>query len=282
MKKIAVVFGCLFFLLQGSAQTADEIITKYEAVSGGRDKLTGINNLEVFGNLKLDMMGQTMEIPLTLIQEKGKFFRRQVGGIMGMGDSFTMLTDTSGIVYIPPVRGFGGRGPGPDGGFGGGFGSQSEPTIIHMKPDEISSQQYELNCDGPFPDLVNYAAKGSTAELAGTAKVNKAPCFKILLTLKTGQKITYFIDQQNFLVKQMEATGEMAANMTGLGSLMKAVGTSVRKDIKANIIVKEYKAFNGIQFPVKYTLNFGPVESEVENTSIKVNEGIERKWYLVK
>ncbi|HVZ26629.1 MAG TPA: hypothetical protein VG842_11260 [Sediminibacterium sp.] len=281
MKKIAVVLGCFLFFLQGSAQTVDEIIAKYEAVSGGRDKLMAIKNLEIFGNLKLDMMGQSMEIPLTLIQEKGKLFRRQVGGIMGMGDSFTMLTDSSGIVFIPPIRGFGGRGP-DGGGFGGGFGSQSEPTIIRMQPDEINSQQYELNCDGPFPDLVNYAAKGSTAELAGTGKVNKAPCYKVLLTLKTGQKITYYIDQQNFLVKQMEATGEMAANLTGLGSLMKAVGTNVRKDTKASITVKEYKAFEGIQFPVKYTLNFGPVESEVENTTIKVNQGIEAKWYLVR
>ncbi len=295
MKKI---FAGLFLLLAGfsvKAQTADEIIAKYEAAAGSREKLEGIKMLEVISNVKFSVMGQNIDILQTLVREKGKLFRRQVGGIMGMGDSFTMLTDTSGYLFIPGMRSFnGGGGPG-GGGFGGGGGERrivveggagprgdnggNGATLTHMKPEEVSAQQYELDCAGAFPELVNYAAKGHTAVLAGTEKVSKVPCYKIKLTLKTGQVVTYYIDQQTFLVKQMETTGDMAANLTGFRSLMQAYGSNVPKNTKATILVKEWGAFDGVQYPKKFNLSYGPIESEVENGNIQINAGLEEKWY---
>ncbi len=287
MKKI---FAGLFLLFSGFAaqsQTADEIIGKYEAAAGGREKLEAIKMLEVISNVKMSVMGQSIELPQTLVREKGKLFRRQVGGIMGMGDSFTMLTDTSGSLYIPGMRGFGGGG-----GFGGGEGRRdgggrdgggpgggNGATLTAMKPEEVAAQQYELDCAGAFPELVNYAAKGHTVQLAGTEKVSKVPCFKIKMTLKTGQVVTYYIDQQTFLVKQLEATGDMAANLTGFRSLMQAYGSNVPKNTKATIMVKEYGEFKGIKYPTKFTLDYGPISSDVENGNIQINEGLEEKWY---
>ncbi|MBI2284719.1 MAG: hypothetical protein HYU71_13480 [Bacteroidetes bacterium] len=276
MKKIFAGLFLLLGVLQVRSQTVEEILTKYEAAAGGREKLEAIRYLEVLSNVKLGVMGQNIELPLTLVREKGKLFRRQVGGIMGMGDSFTMLTDTSGVIYVPPVRGFGGRG-----GFDG-MQQNNEPTITRMKPEEVSAQQYELDCAGAFGELVNYAAKGHTAELSGTAKVNKVACYKVKLILKTGQTVMYYIDSQTFLVKQVEATGDMALNLTGFGPMMKAFGSRVGKDTRASLQVKEYKEFKGIQYPVKAILSFGPVESELENVTVNINEGLEEKWYHVK
>ncbi len=283
MKKI---MGSLFLLItvfcvQLNAQTVEEILGKYETAAGGREKLEGIKMLEVTSNIKMGVMGQNIDLPLTLVREKGKLFRRQIGGIMGMRDSYTMITDTSGYVYIPAMRGFGG---GDRGGFGGGGGPQigEEPTIIKMKPEDVKAQQYELDCAGAFPELVNFAAKGHSAQLLGTEKVSKVPCFKIKMTLKTGQSIIYFIDTQTFLVKQMEATGDMALNLTGFGSLMKAFGSNIKKDTKSTILIKEYQDFFGVKYPNKLILSFGPVESEVENSSVKINEGLLEKWYHVK
>ncbi len=276
MKKILTSLFVLFSAIAVNAQTVDEILSKYEEAAGGKAKLEGIKTLEVISNLKLGMMGQTIELPLTLVKEKGKLFRRQIGGVMGMGDSFTMVTDTSGCVLIPAMRGFG-RG----GDFGGGLDPQ-QPTITRLTPAEVKAQQYELDCAGSFGELVNYTAKGHKAQLMGTEKVSKVPCFKIKLTLNTGQEVTYFIDSQTFLVKKMEATGDMALNLTGFGSMMKAFGSNVKKDTKATILIKEYQDFSGIQYPSKFVLSFGPVESEVENTSVKVNEGLEDRWYYAK
>ncbi len=268
----------LFLLLVAFAaqsQTADEILLKYENAVGGREKLEEIRYLEVYSTIKMGMMGQSIDIGVTLVREKGKLFRRQLGGIMGMGESFTMVTDTAGYVLIPVMRGFGGGGPGGPGGPGGG----EQPTLLQMKDADVAAQQYELDCAGPFPELVNYAAKGHKAELIGTEKISKVPCYKIKMTLKSGQVVTYYIDTQTYLVKQMEATGEMAANLAGFGSLMKAYGSNLKKDTKATIQIKSYDDFKGIKYPVKLILSFGPVESEVENSSVKINEGLEEKWY---
>ncbi|MBI2274216.1 MAG: hypothetical protein HYU70_10510 [Bacteroidetes bacterium] len=278
MKKLFAGLFLMMLALQLQAQTVEEVLGKYVEAAGGREKLEAIRYLEVLGNVKMGVMGQNIELPLTLVREKGKLFRRQVGGVMGMGDSFTMVTDTSGVIYVPAMRGFGGRG-------GGGFDGMpqgNEPTITRMQPAEVTAQQYELDCAGAFGELVNYAAKGHTAELQGTEKVNKLPCYKVKMTLKTGQTVTYFIDVQTSLVKKVEATGDMALNLTGFGPMMKAFGSRIGKDTKATLLVKEYKEFKGIQYPVKTLLSFGPVETEVENLTVNINEGLEEKWYHVK
>lgn len=278
MKKLFAGLFLMMLALQVQAQTVEEVLGKYVEAAGGREKLEAIRYLEVLSNVKMGVMGQNIELPLTLVREKGKLFRRQVGGVMGMGDSFTMVTDTSGVIYVPAMRGFGGRG-------GGGFDGMpqgNEPTITRMQPAEVTAQQYELDCAGAFGELVNYAAKGHTAELQGTEKVNKLPCYKVKMTLKTGQTVTYFIDVQTSLVKKVEATGDMALNLTGFGPMMKAFGSRIGKDTKATLLVKEYKEFKGIQYPVKTLLSFGPVETEVENLTVNINEGLEEKWYHVK
>ena len=185
-----------------------------------------------------------------------------------MGGRYHLLTDTAGYIFIPAIRGV-------------GEGRQGTPaSIAKINTEELASEQYELDCAGAFGELVNYAAKGHTAELLGSEKINKLPCYKIRMKLKTGQTVTYFIDSQTFLVKQVEATGEMAANLTGFGSMMKAFGRDTRKD-KAVINIKEYQDFNGIKYPVKLTMSLGAVESEVENTTIKVNEALDEKWYKI-
>lgn len=284
MKKISLFLFMVCTASMVNAQTVEEILAKYEAAAGGREKLQSVKQLEVVSNLKMGVMGQSIELPMTLVREKGKLFRRQVGGIMGMGDSFTMVTDTSGCIYIGVNRFRGGGGFG-GGGFGGpppGGGGDNAPTIIPMKQDEIASNQYELDPEGAFPELVNTAAKGHTAQLIGTEKVSKVPCYKVKVTLKSGQAVTYYIDQQTGLVKQVESVGDMAMQLTGFGPMLKSFGSNVKKDTKATIQVKEWGDFKGIKFPTKYILSFGPIESEVESGSVQINEGLEEKWYHVK
>ncbi|MCW3088751.1 MAG: outer rane lipoproteinsorting protein [Sediminibacterium sp.] len=268
MKKI---IGCLFLMIlafSSQAQTAEEIVAKYEAAAGGREKLEAIKTLEVNSTLKMALMGQSIDLPLTLVREKGKLFRRQIGGIMGMGDSYTVITDTAGYVFIPAIRSFGEM--------------QGTPaSVTRIKSEELAAQQYEMDCAGAFAELVNYTAKGHTVELQGTQKVNKVICHKLKLNLKTGQSVIYFIDSQTFLVKQVEAFGEMAANLTGLGSMMKAFGREIKKDMKATMLIKEYQDVNGIKYPLKFSLTLGAVESEVENTTVRINEGVDEKWYRV-
>ncbi len=268
--KQTIVCTFLFFLAQIlNAQTAEAVLAKYEVAAGGKEKLLDVKQLEVMGTVKMGVMGQEIELPITILKEQGKLFRRQLGGIMGMGDTYTIVTDTAGYVFLPAIRGFGDM--------------QGTPaSITKMNTNELSSQQYELDCAGAFAELINYAQKGHSAEIVGTEKINKVPSTKIKLTLKTGQSLLYYFDNNTGLVNKVEATGEMAANLTGFGAMMKMFGSGSNKNMKAEVFYKEYQDIKGIKYPLKYTINLGPVETQVENTTIKVNEGIDAKWYKIK
>jgi hypothetical protein len=266
MKKLLTLILPFLIAFSSSAQTADDIINQYITAAGGKEKLNAIQQIEVMGTIKLGIMGQSIELPVTEVREKNKLFRRQLGGIMGMGDTYTLITDTGGYVYIPSVRGFGDM-PG------------TAASLTKLNADELAAQQYELDCAGAFAHLVDYQAKGHKAELAGAEKVNKQACTKLKLTLKSGQTILYSFDNNTHLVKRVEATGEMAANLTGFGAMMKMFGSGAKRDMKAELIFTTYQQINGIQYPANYTISLGPVETQVENTTIKINEGIDSKWY---
>ncbi len=269
MKQIIVCAFLFFGINMLNAQTVEEVLTKYELAAGGKEKLLGVKQLEVMGTVKMGVMGQVIELPITVLREQGKLFRRQLGGIMGMGDTYTIVTDTGGYVFIPSIRGFGDM-PG------------TAASITKMNTTELESQQYELDCSGAFAELVNYAEKGHTVEFIGIEKINKVPSSKIKFTLKTGQVIFYYFDNNTGLVNKAEATGEMAANLTGFGAMMKMFGNGMGKNMKAEVFYKEYQDIKGIKYPLKYTISLGPVETQVENTTININDGIEDKWYRIK
>jgi hypothetical protein len=63
----------------------------------------------------------------------------------------------------------------------------------------IASTQADL--DGP---LVDYAAKGTRIELAGTEKVEDRDTYELKLTMKSGQAIHVWIDAQTFLETKIE------------------------------------------------------------------------------
>lgn len=291
MKKL-ILTSCLSLLIFFvSAQTVEEVMTKFEEANGGKNKLKAIKTLQMESVMKMNMMGQTFDISLNSIRERGKLFRRQIGGIMGMGNSWTMVTDTAGYILIPVMPNFGGGGfsGGPGGGQGaqrGGVGNNqgmlgSGSAITKMTDDDLRKQQHELDCAGIFSMLVDYAKKGYTAELLGTAKVNKEECFKVKLTMKDGLNGTFYINKNSFLVQQMDATDEMAAVMTGFGSIMRMMGTG-RRSLKVSIQYSDYKEIAGIKFPMKQLISLGSVETIIEHLDIKLNEPVDEAWYKVK
>ena len=299
MKKISLLGFCLVaFLASVSAQTLEEVLTSFEAASGGREKLNTIKTLKMESELKLSMMGQDLDVSVSTIKEKGKLYRRDMGAVFTMGKSWSMVTDTAGYALTPSLN-FGGRG-GPGGGpGGGGFGGGGDRVVVvggsfngdrnnnnvpsaisKLTDDELKSQQFELDCAGSFAPLVNYAAKGSTAELVGKDKANKQECYKVKLTLATGQVLTYYISTKNFLVLQLDATGPIVGTLSGFGNMMKMMGNEGRlKNMKISIGYSNYKEFSGVQFPTKETISMGPIDIVVENRDIKVNDEVDKVWY---
>lgn len=286
MKKQMLTSLLLLLVFFAGAQTVEEVMTKFEEANGGKNKLKAIKTLQMESVMKMNMMGQSFDINLNSIRERGKLYRRQMGGIMGMGNSWTMVTDTAGYIYIPAMPNFGGGGGfgggGQRGGGGNGPGVQGNgPTITKMSEEDLRKQQFETDCAGVFPMLIDYTKKGYTAELQGVTKVNKEECYKIKLTMKDGLSGVFYINKNNFLVQQVDAADEMAAAMTGFGSIMRMMGGG-RRNLKVSIQYSDYKEIAGIKFPMKQLISLGSVETIIEHLDIKLNEPVDEVWYKVK
>jgi outer membrane lipoprotein-sorting protein len=96
--------------------------------------------------------------------------------------------------------------------------------------DESKAQAQESDLDGP---LVDYAAKGTTAELDGVEKVGGRDAYKLKLTMKSGQVQHVWVDAQNFLEVKIE-------------------GTPRRMDGKMHpvfIYLRDYKPVQGLMVP---------------------------------
>ncbi len=284
MRKLIVVFFSFLLISTVRSQTVDEVLSKFENAIGGRAALDTIKTLQISGTLKFDMMGRTINADLNVIRDKGKFFRRQVTGAMGMGQSYTIITDTEGFVAVPRMRGRGGYGGGGGemggdrGGFEGGGGGNNGGNMQKLDATQVAAQQFELDPAGPFAPLINYAAKGNKAELLGTTKVNKVECYKIKFTLKTGQLITYYISTKDYLIIQSEAIAKFAVSQVGIGPILTSLGANSRDNMKTAMTYSNYKDFNGIKFPGVQKLEFGAMDITVENTDVKINQPIDAKW----
>jgi len=84
--------------------------------------------------------------------------------------------------------------------------------------------------DGP---LVDYAAKGTSVELAGMEKVEGRDTYKLNLTRKDGQAIHVWIDPQTFLEAKIE------------GPPRRLDGT----DYPVQVYFRDYRSVNGLQIP---------------------------------
>ena len=277
MKKIMSFLFLFGLVLTAQSQTVDEVFAKFEAAVGGRDALLAIKTVQYKSTITLNMMGSPFDIPVTNIKENNKMLRREVAGIMGMGKSFSILTDTAGYLFTPAMRGFGGGGPG---GPGGGIPEGGrDASLTKMNDATVKEEQYELDAAGAFGHLVNYAAKGHKAELQGTAKVNKTECYKVKFTFNNGQEMLYYIDTKTFLPVQTEALGKVALEQVGMGGMMEQMGSDRAKKLKVITTYSNYEEVNGIKFPMKQKLEMGAVEIDVVNSDYQINQPIDAKYY---
>ncbi len=268
MKKIVFFIISLFSLIAVRAQTADDAINRFIEANGGKERLNSIMSLQVQSTLNLEQMGMTINI--TSIKEKNKLFRIQSSVPMGGEEqSYTVINDTAGYSYMPAIQ--------------SPMGSM-DASLTKLTAEEFAGQGYQKDCAGFFAQLVDYGAKGSTATLSGTEKINDVVCDKVTLKLKTGQEFVYFIAQTNGQVKRLRLSSGTAMEMMGMSGMMKMMGGGGRSgnDRKIDIDFEKYKIFDGFPFPTKQILQLGPMAVVVDNTSFKVNQPIDAKWYKVK
>ncbi len=225
-----------------SAQTVDEVITNYENALGGKDKIATIKSLYEEG---VAVMQNGNEVNSKIWKVQDKLYRREIS--FGAGNIIMVVTDKQGWSSNPQT--------------GGSF----QP----LPDDALKALQQELDCVGP---LANYAAKGHKAELLGKEDLNGVSCFKIKLTLKTGQDITYYIDPSSWYIVRQTLKG---------GGMMGRRGGNNGGDTETKIDYSNYqKTADGYVFAMKVTvLGMG---ASLNYEKIEVNKAVDAALYQAK
>ncbi len=180
---IFVVFiVCLVLFQFLAAPTVDEIINKYLAARGGKEKLNSLYAV-CFKGFR-EMMGEKVPVTITKVHEK--LFRTdfQFGNHRG----FVIATPADGWQYLSHNQG------------------QPQP----MNAGQLKQVQGEMDIAG---DLLNYHAKGFKAELAGKTIIDGEPAYEIILVDAGGNENNYFIDIQSGLLVQSRKLSKSAGGV---------------------------------------------------------------------
>jgi hypothetical protein len=246
MRKLVIIFAAvqlIYGFTNLQAQTVDDVINKYIDALGGKEKLKGIKSIYQEG---VTVLPNGNELTIKTWKVQDKLLRRQVE--FGMGSQTTIVTDKEGWRSNPRN--------------GGAFEAIPEERVKQM--------QSELDCVSP---LIDYAAKGYTAELQGKEQVDAVEAYKIKLTPKTGPAITYYIDPKTWYVIRESRTGGGGAGPGGGGRPNAGGGETV-----VNVNYSNYqKTEDGYIFPFKVSVT--GQGSGLTFEKIEVNKPVDAKLY---
>jgi len=103
-------------------------------------------------------------------------------------------------------------------------------VVENFTPEELKSSSVQAALDGP---LVDYAAKGTRVDLAGTEKVEGRDAYKIKMTTKDGQALHVWIDAETYLEAKIEG---QPRRMDGA-------------DHPVEVYFRDYRQVGGLQIP---------------------------------
>ncbi|TBR20022.1 MAG: outer membrane lipoprotein-sorting protein [Chitinophagaceae bacterium] len=171
MKKLIIATAVLFLSAVSSwAQTTDEIVEKYIAAYGGKEKLLQLNSVVMEGNLAI----QGMEIPVKMSQLHNVGTRVDIT-VMGMS-GYVINALTEGWMYMP---------------------FQGQTAAEAMPAEAVKESADGLDLQGL---LVNYKEKGHQVEYIGKEDYEGTECLKLKVTSKNGVESTMFLDPVSYYV----------------------------------------------------------------------------------
>jgi hypothetical protein len=170
-----VVVSALAIAVSLSAQTADEIVSKYVAAIGGKDAISQVKSVSIGSSVS--MMGGENPSTTTIVDGVGYKSETEINGTKIV----QCFTDKGGWI-VNPMAG---------------------DTSASAMPDDLyNTGKGQIFVGGP---LYDYAAKGSKVELLG----KEGSAYKIKLTSKEGVESTYFIDSTSYFVTSLISKGKM-------------------------------------------------------------------------
>jgi len=157
------------------AQTANEIVDKYVAALGGKEKIAGIKT--IYTESSVQIMGN--EAPSTTTLVNGKGFKNEMDF---NGSKIVQCYTKDGGWTINPFQGQ----------------TAAEPLPAEM----VKRGKAQLDIGGP---LFNYAAKGNKVELVGKEDVNNVKnAYKLKVTTADSLVMMMYIDPTTYyLIKNV-------------------------------------------------------------------------------
>jgi len=205
--------------------TADQIVNKYLDAVGGKDAISKVKSMSMEGTMLV--MGS--EAPTTTVTVDGVGMK-QVSEFNG-STIINCYTDKGGWT-VNPMAGVNDPAPMPD--------------------DQYNSGKSAIYIGGP---LYNYAARGSTIELA--AKDDKS--YSIKLTTKEKAEFTFVIDAKTFLLSSTASSVQMQGQPVTL--------TTYYSDYR--------KTDTGFLVPYGLSLDFGQFQLGISVKTIELNKTID-------
>jgi hypothetical protein len=157
--------------------TADQVIARNAAARGGLEAWRAVQTMKLSGNI--DAGGRSpLQLPFVMELQRPRMTRLE---ITFQGKKAVQVYDGTNGWKIRPFLG--------------------RNNVEPFSEAELSQASQQQELDGP---LLDYAAKGSAAELLGTEPVENHPAYKLRLTLKNGQTRDIWVDAQSFLEIKMQ------------------------------------------------------------------------------
>ncbi len=156
------------------AQTADEVIDKYIAAIGGKEKWKQVNTIKIDGQIEV----QGLEIPFTMQAANNKGTR--VDAEFQGNKIIEIVTPAQGWSQNPMA---------------------GKATLQPLSADELKQKLDDLDIQSAF---IDYKEKGSTVEALGKDEEDGNEYFKIKLTTKNQNETTYFFDLKTNLIYKQE------------------------------------------------------------------------------
>jgi hypothetical protein len=219
------------------AQNADEIITKYINTIGGAEKLKALKGIK----MELSVNAQGMDIPVELVQiTGGKMYVK----INLQGKEITQMASDGNTIW-----------------------STNFMTMKAEKSDAETTENTKLS-NADFPDaLLDYKAKGYSAEYVGKETKEGTECYKVKFTkkpvtidgVKTDDITYYYFDTENNLTIATESE----------------IKQGPMKGQKSVATMSDYQEVDGIYFP--FSMNQGGQEMKIKK--IFINPVVEDKAF---
>jgi outer membrane lipoprotein-sorting protein len=227
----ALLAVAAFLCLPAAAQTVDEVIAKHMTARGGLEKVKALQSLRMTGRLEF---GPGVEAPI-IIEVKRPNRMRMEFTVQGMTGS-QAYDGKTGWQVMP----FNGK-------------KDAEP----MSPEDLKDAQQEADMDGP---LVDYKVKGNQVELIGKEDVEGAQCYKLKVTLKSGDIQYQYIDTDSNLEIKEES---------------KRMVQGTEREVETTL--GDYKEVQGLFFPfaIDSGVKGSPQRQKVIIDKIELNASID-------